>query len=131
MLYIPYNKVYLNNCHTSLTYIHIAQLKHVQLKARFVKFIHRALNHNISVIKGVTKYACNNPMSVCGRNWSEFVCMNRVVTESVKEIYNEWYGSVDVTEMDTVSMLNDMIDVRDGWGSCYILDTEDVFLFVF
>ncbi len=43
-------------------------LFHVQLKARFVKFIHRALNHNNSVIKSVTKYACNNSMSVCGRN---------------------------------------------------------------
>ncbi len=42
--------------------------------------------------------------------------MNGVVTQSVKEIYNESHGSVDVTEMDTVSVLNDMIDVRDGWG---------------
>ncbi len=98
---------------------------HVQLKARFVKFIQKALNHNNSAIKSVTKYACNNPMSVCGRNWSEFVSMNGVVTESVKEIYNEWHGSVDVTEMDTVSVLNDMIDVRDGWGSCSILNTEE------
>ncbi len=65
-------------------------------------------------------------MSVWGRNWSEFVCVNAVVTESVKDIYNEWYGSVDVKEMGTVSVLNDMIDVRDGWGSCSILSTEDV-----
>ncbi len=99
---------------------------HVQLKAMFVKFIHKALNHNNSVIKRVTKYACNNPMSVCGRNWSEFVYVNGVVTKSVKEIYNEWYGSVDDTEMDTVSVLNDMIYVRDGWGSCSLLSAEDV-----
>ncbi len=71
-------------------------------------------------------YACNNPMSVCGRNWSENVCVNEVVTQSVKEIYNEWYGSVDATEMDTVSVLNDMIGVRDEWGSCSILNTEDI-----
>ncbi len=83
-------------------------------------------SNNNSVIKSVTKYACNNPMSVCSRNWSEFVCVNGVVTKSVKEIYIEWYGSVDVTIMDTVSVLNDMIYVRDGWGSCSILNTEDV-----
>ncbi len=99
---------------------------YVQLKTRFVKFIHKAFNHNNYVIKSVTRYACNNPMSVCDRNWSEFVCVNGVVTESVKEIYNEWYGSVDVTEMDTVSVLNDMIYVRDGCGSCFILNIEDV-----
>ncbi len=95
---------------------------HVQLKAIFVKFIHLALNHNNSIINSVTKYACNNPMYVCGRNWSEFVYVNGVVTESVKAIYNEWYRSVNVTEMDTVSVLNDMIDVRD----CSILNTEYV-----
>ncbi len=32
--------------------------------------------------------------------------VNGVVIESVKEIYNEWYGSMDVKEMDTVSVLN-------------------------
>ncbi len=99
---------------------------HVQMKARFIKFIHKALTHNNYEIKIVTKYACKNPMSVCGRNWSELVCVNGVITESVKEIYNEWYGSADVTEMDTVSMLNDMIDVRERWGCCSILNTEDV-----
>ncbi len=80
--------------------------------------LHKALNHNNSVIKSVTKYACNNLLSVCDRNWSEIVCVNGVVTQSVKEIFNEWYGSVDVTEMDTVSVLNDKIYGRDEWGSC-------------
>ncbi len=28
------------------------------------------------IIKGVTKYACNNRMPVCGKIWSQFVCMN-------------------------------------------------------
>ncbi len=58
----------------------------VQLKARFAKFIHNVLNHNNSVIKSVTKYGCSNPMSVCGRNWSEFVCVNGVVTESKRDL---------------------------------------------
>ncbi len=42
------------------------------------------------------------------------LCVNGVVSDSVNEIYKEWYGSVDVTEMDTVSVLNNIIDVRDG-----------------
>ncbi len=62
---------------------------HIQLKAWFVNFIHNALNHDNSEIKIVTKYACNNPMYVCGRNWREFVCVNGVITENVKMIYNE------------------------------------------
>ncbi len=54
------------------------------------------------------------------------MCVNGVVNEGVKEIYDEWYGSVDVNEIDIVSVLNDMIVVRDGWGSFSILNTEDV-----
>ncbi len=38
----------------------------------------------------------------------------------------QWYGSLDVKEKNTMSVLNDMFDVRDGWGSCSILNTEDV-----
>ncbi len=59
------------------------------------------------------------PMSVCGRNWSEFVCVNGVVTESVKEIYNEWYGWVDVTEMDSVSV--EWYDRCKGWVGVLVL----------
>ncbi len=105
---------------------------HVPLKARFVKFIHKALNHKNSVIKSVTKYACNNPMSAYSRNWSEFACVKGVVTKNVKEIYNECYGSMDVKEMDNVSVLNDMIDDRckGWWGSCSILYIEDVNLII-
>ncbi len=53
-------------------------------------------------------------MSVCGRNWGEFVCVNGVVTECVNEIYNESYGSVNVKEIYTATVLNDIIDVRNG-----------------
>ncbi len=77
-------------------------LSNVYLKTRFVKFIYKALNHNNSVIKSVTKYAYNNPISVCSRNWSEFMCVKEFVTENLKEIYNEWYKSVHVEEMHTL-----------------------------
>ncbi len=54
------------------------------------------------------------------------MCVRGVVTENVKEIFTEWYESVNIKEMDTVSVLNDMIDVRDGLCSCAILNTEVV-----
>ncbi len=51
------------------------------------------------------------------------VCVN-VVTDYLNVIYNKWYEPVN-EEINTVSELNDMIDVRDGLGSCAILNTED------
>ncbi len=54
------------------------------------------------------------------------LCVNGVLTESVKGIYNELYGSVDIIEIDTMSVLNDMKHLKDWWGSCSILNIEDV-----
>ncbi len=50
--------------------------------------------------------------SVYGRNLREFV--------NVNVIYNECYASVTVEEIDNVSVLNDMIDLKEGLGVlCY------------
>ncbi len=40
----------------------------VQLQARFVKFMSKALEHDNPVVKYVAKVSCLNPMSVSGRN---------------------------------------------------------------
>ncbi len=50
--------------------------------------------------------------------------MNGVVTVNV--IYNEWYESANIEEIDTVSVLNDMIELSEGLDSCPILNTEDL-----
>ncbi len=36
----------------------------------------------------------------------------------VKEIYNEWYKTLCNEQMDCISVLKEMIDVREGRGSC-------------
>ncbi len=54
-------------------------------------------------------------MSVCRRNWKKRMCVNEDVTENVKVIYNELYESVNVDKMDTMSVVNEMIDV---YGIC-------------
>ncbi len=45
-----------------------SKLSIVNLKARFFKFMCKALVHDNSTLKYVTKLACRNPMSVSGRN---------------------------------------------------------------
>ncbi len=44
-----------------------------QLKARFVKFMCIAVEHDNTVVKYVTKVSCLNHMSVSGRNWRDCV----------------------------------------------------------
>ncbi len=69
----------------------------------------------LSVIPCLSVVRIRDNLCVC--EWS---CNRECV------IHTEWYESVNVTEMETMSVLNDMIDVRDRLGSCPILNTEDV-----
>ncbi len=69
-------------------------------------------------------------MSVCGRNWHDIVCRNGYVGMSVKEIYNEWYETLCNEEMDCISVLKEMIDVREGRGSCHIFNIDNVLLII-
>ncbi len=78
----------------------------------------KALEHNNPVVKYVAKVSCLNPMSVSGRNWHDCVTIQNevsMVEMNVKNIYKEeWYDSESVNEIDSVSVVKEMIDVRDG-----------------
>ncbi len=76
----------------------------IQLKARFLKFMCKALVHDISTLK----LACRNPMSVSGRNWLD--CFNfaqdiTMISMNVKQVYGEWYDTVSDNEIDSVCIL--------------------------
>ncbi len=65
-------------------------------------------------------------MSVCGRNWNAIVCKNSYGGMSVKEMYNEWYETLCNEEIYCVSVLNEIIDIRKGQGSCDVFNIDDV-----
>ncbi len=98
----------------------------VQLKARCVTFICKALEHDNPVVKYVAKVSCLNPMSVNGRNWHDCVTIQNevsMVDMNVKNVYKEeWYDSVRLS----ASVLKEMIDVRDGSFKCEIFNIDDV-----
>ncbi len=79
-----------------------------QLKAHFLKFMCKALVHDNSTLKYVAKLACQNPMSVSGRNWRD--CINFVqdismISMNVKQVYGEWYDTVSDNAIDSVCIL--------------------------
>ncbi len=64
----------------------------VQLKARFVKFMCKALEQDNAVVKYVAKVSCLNPMSVSGQSWRDCVTIQNevsMVDMNVKNIYTE------------------------------------------
>ncbi len=45
---------------------------------------------------------------------------------SVKEIYNEWYETLCNEEMDCISLIKEMIDVRECRTSCHVFNIDNV-----
>ncbi len=100
----------------------------IQLKACFFKFMCKALVHGNTTLKYVTKLACRNPMSVSGRNWRD--CINFaqdtiMISMNVKQVYSEWYDTVGDNEIDSVCILREMIEAREGMAKCDILNFDD------
>ncbi len=102
----------------------------VQLKARFIKFMCKALEHDNPVVKYVAKVSCLNPMSVSRRNWGDCVTIQNevsIVDMNVKNVYKEeWYDSVSGYEIDSAFVVKEMIDERDGSNKCEIFNIDDV-----
>ncbi len=51
----------------------------IQLKVSFVKFICKALDHNIYTLNYVTKLACQNIISVSKRDWCDYVDLSQYI----------------------------------------------------
>ncbi len=50
-----------------------------------------------------------------------------MVDMNVKNVYKEeWYESVSVNEIDSASVVKEMIDIRDGSIKCEIFNIDDV-----
>ncbi len=73
----------------------------------------------------VTKPTCQNPMSVSGRNWHGCINFAQDISMfgiNVKQVYSEWYDN----EIDSVCILREMIEVREGMAKCDIFNIDDV-----
>ncbi len=84
----------------------------------------KALVHDNSTLKYVPKLGCRNPMSVGGRNWGD--CINfaldmNMISMNVKQVYGEWYDTVSDNEIDSLCILREMIEVREGRAKCIFL----------
>ncbi len=56
-------------------------------------------------------------MSVSERNWRD--CINvaqdiSMISMNVKQVYGEWYDIVSDNKIDSVCILREMIEVREG-----------------
>ncbi len=53
-----------------------------------------------------------------------------MISMNVKEVYGEWYDTVSDNEIDSVCILREMIEVREGRVKCDIFNIDDVELII-
>ncbi len=89
----------------------------------------KALVHDNSTLKYVTKLACWYPMSVSGKNLRDCITFTQgisMISMNVKQVYGEWYDRVSDNEIDSVCILREIIEVREGRAKCDIFNIDDV-----
>ena len=81
----------------------------VNLKQRFMKFIHKAVNHKSPVISSVAKLLIQNPWSNCGSNYCHKRCeYNMHEDVSASDVGHMWQADVTNERISHVSVLSNM-----------------------
>ena len=87
-----------------------------------MKFIHKALNHKSPVISCFTKLSIKNPWSNCGGNYChiryEYSMHDDVSASAIGRV---WQAGVSDERISDVSVLSDMIEIRNGLKTCDIV----------
>ena len=92
-----------------------------------MKFIHKALNHKSPVISCVAKLSIQNPRSICGSNYCHIRYEYNIHEDvSATAIGRVWQAGVSDERLSDVSVLSDMIDIRNGLKTCDIFSYDDV-----
>ena len=89
-----------------------------------MKFIHKALNHKSPVISNVAKLSIQNPWSNCGGNYCHIRYEHDNVSVSVTG--RVWQAGVSDERISNVSVLSDMMEIRNDLKTCNIFSYDDV-----
>ena len=98
----------------------------IQLQSRFIKFVLNAIDHENRTLSVVTQLSCINPMSICGFDWRDYACNEKMEQLYPNDVYNNWKKSIAQSEHDISNVIQELIGIREGWGECDIMDIDDV-----
>ncbi len=104
----------------------------VSLRQSFGKFS-TSIDHKYGsdVLKTAVNVARSNPLSVYYNNYVEISCMyDDDLNVCYNMIMNNWCNCIRVELRSNVSVLCDMIDIRDGVTECDSLCIDDVLFII-
>ncbi len=117
-------KTYLHYCDILAELSNLKPLD-VQFKYRFICFLKKCLDHDNTTAKNVALIALNNHMSFARNNYRHILSKYQNVLNNPTCVYDHFYSMCD-DNMDIITVLSDMIDVRDGFKACAYYTHNDV-----
>ena len=92
-----------------------------------MKFIHKALNHKSPLINSVAKLSIQNEWSNCGGNYChtryEYNMHENVSASAIGRV---WQAGMSDERISNVSVLSDMIEIRNVLKTCNIFSYDVV-----
>ena len=80
------------------------------------------MNHNSPIINSVAKLSIANPWSNCSANY----CHILNECDTMYDIGCVWQAGLSNVTTSNVNVLSEMLDIRNGFKTCNILDDDDV-----
>ncbi len=77
----------------------------------------RVLKHDNATVKNVALITLDNPMSCSGNNYRQILSKCQNLLNNPTCVYDDSYSMCD-DNTDIITVLRDMIDVRDGFETC-------------
>lgn len=98
------------------------------LKQRFCKFTSNILKYGSVILRSVMKAALKNPFSTFCKNYTEIssTCDSQDMSLCHMALVIRWYDTVPSDCKNKIGVLHDMIDVRDEWKKCDVLNIDEV-----
>ncbi len=89
----------------------------------FIKFSSNVLNHSTGTIKSVASLSLYNSWTTFNRN-NNYVCQMYCSSINESSVFKVWYDSISDVERADVSVLDDVISIRDGYKQCDLSKDE-------
>ena len=85
------------------------------------------MDHSSPIISCVANISIINPLPMCNANYCQmFNECNKKYDMSASDIDHALQSKLLNTTMDNVNVLSEMIDIRNGFKGCQILNNDDV-----
>ncbi len=95
----------------------------LNLQRRFMRFIEKCLSSENCIVRIISEVAISNPMSCAGSNFRSL--LDSTGELSIQSQFNEWYERRQTLEVN-ISVLHDIIDIRDGHKECDFFTNDDI-----